>query len=693
MANVKVSVIIPVYNVEKYLAQCLDSVINQTLKDIEIICVDDGSPDNSGKILDEYAARDARIRVIHQKNAGQGVARNVAMQIAKGEYIQFLDSDDWLAPNACEILYTKAKKHNLDMLNFAGTNVDDATGVMTQWPGQTMSYAPSDREIFTAQEVQGMDVPISAARFLYRRAFLDDNNIRFPAGLFFEDNVFCHHSRLHLDMYGTESTILYFRRVHGGSVTQNWDKNFASYIGIIYVLDKMFDAHEMDKTYVAGIIEQYCLTAWKKYNSFSKEYKSKHKSALYALLDRMQGKYTFAKFDFHKIMMDEYKSWLKRAGVRRHCLAWPRTFNEKIQWLKLFEATPEKTRLTDKFLVRDWVSEKIGEKYLIPVLGVYDNADDIDFDALPDRFVIKCNHASAFNIIVQDKSTLDIPAVRRQLNDWLYQNFAYMAGLELQYRDIQPKLVIEEFVTNDGSALYDYKFWCFNGRVCFMQFRDDFSDNLKMVFYDMDWNKLPFYYNHPQYDKDLPKPDNFQEMIDIAQKLCAGFAMVCVDLYRLNNGDIKFGEMTFSRTTGAAKWNAEKYNRMLGKMIKLPDMAYDINTGQYYKYQFAGYGRRALMVANDILDRLVCVRRKADRKTVDLFGVRVWKTKYLNAGAKRKFYLCGLCVASVERKNGCRRHRVLFVRWWSYPSRRRLNAELTALRTRVNALERRLSGE
>ena len=249
--------------------------------------------------------------------------------------------------------------------------------------------------------------------------------------------------------------------------------------------------------------------------------------------------------------------------------------------MKLYDSTPIKTRLADKYLVRDWIKEKIGEEYLIPLLGVYDNFEDIDFDKLPNQFVIKCNHGSSYNIIVKDKSQLNLEDAKNKVNKWMRENFAYRAGYELHYRDIEPKIIIEEYISNNEKNLYDYKFWCFNGKVKYMQFRDDFSSNLKMVFYDLDWNKQTFYYDHPLYDNDLEKPNNFNEMVEIAKNLSKDFSFVCVDLYRLNNGKVYFGEMTFTRSSGSAKWSDEKINEYFGSLIKLPSKIYDLDTKEF----------------------------------------------------------------------------------------------------------------
>ena len=324
------------------------------------------------------------------------------------------------------------------------------------------------------------------------------------------------------------------------------------------------------------ITKEICDT---KYKKFMKEYINKKNFELKKLRD----------YDYYKnlptnMYIGALKEWYKNITKDDLNLENPQTFNEKIQWLKLYDSTPIKTRLADKYLVRDWVKEKIGEQYLIPLLGVYDKFEEIEFNKLPNQFVIKCNHGSGWNIIVKDKTKLNLREVKEKLDKWMSTNFAFVAGFELHYKNMQPKIIIEKYMENKGSQnLYDYKFWCFNGEVKYMQFRDDFSANLKMVFYDLNWNKQPFYYEHPLYDKELEKPSNFQEMINIAKILCQGFAFVCVDLYRLNNGTIYFGEMTFTRSSGSAHWNDNKYNKMLGDMIKLPKLAYNIDTGEYYK--------------------------------------------------------------------------------------------------------------
>ena len=145
-------------------------------------------------------------------------------------------------------------------------------------------------------------------------------------------------------------------------------------------------------------------------------------------------------------LIDDLKKWYFRQTKRNLNIENPQTYNEKLQWLKIFNALPIKTQLADKYLVREWIKEKIGGEYLVPILGVYDSVNEINFDNLPNQFVIKCNHGSGYNLIVKDKSNLNIPEVKTRINKWMHENFAFNCGFELHYRDIKPKIIIEKFI-------------------------------------------------------------------------------------------------------------------------------------------------------------------------------------------------------------------------------------------------------
>ena len=236
----KVSVIIPVYNVEKYLVECLNSVISQTLREIEIICVNDGSKDGSLKILKEYAAKDDRITIINQENQGLSCARNNALKIAKGEYIQFLDSDDYLKLDAVEKLYDFAKKNNLDLCSFSGENFIDGEYKLLKNEYWSFGFLPQN---FNCQNFNWSDcmdfitrMPVSSCLTIYRNVFIKKLGLEFPSGLCYEDNVFYTIALLSANTCGILKEKLYCRRIHKNAITQNWNKHFADYLAIIDIL-------------------------------------------------------------------------------------------------------------------------------------------------------------------------------------------------------------------------------------------------------------------------------------------------------------------------------------------------------------------------------------------------------------------------------------------------------------------------
>jgi len=257
----------------------------------------------------------------------------------------------------------------------------------------------------------------------------------------------------------------------------------------------------------------------------------------------------------------------------------PQTFNEKLQWLKLYDRRPEYTMMVDKYLVRNYIAEVLGEEYLIPLLGVWDDPDEIDFDALPGQFVLKCNHNSGLGMcICTDKSNLDIGKVKRELRKGLAQNY-YLTGREWPYKDVPRKIVCEKFMTDrakeirqDTAELKDYKFMCFNGSVkCSFVCSDRFSQKgLHVTFFDRDWNVMPFERHYPYCKEGLPKPLNYDKMIAFSERLARDLPFVRVDLYE-SSGRLYFGEMTFYPGGGFEGFTPEEWDRTLGSWLELPD--------------------------------------------------------------------------------------------------------------------------
>ena len=262
------------------------------------------------------------------------------------------------------------------------------------------------------------------------------------------------------------------------------------------------------------------------------------------------------------------KKWYKKCTGRELDLNDPKTFSEKLQWIKLYYKNPKMSILSDKLLVRDWIKEKIGEEYLVPLIGAWENFDDIDFDKFPNEFVIKANHGSKMNIIVNDKSKFDKEDARRKFKKWLKQDFSYMFGYQLHYGAIKPMIVAEEMIPNDGN-LFDYKIFVFDGKARYIWIDSDrYSEHHRNI-YDFDWNPAPFEIEFPKREKELPPPVNLEKMRVLAEKLAEGFPEVRVDFYEVD-GKILFGEMTFTSGSGQEKIVPYEYDRILGDMITLP---------------------------------------------------------------------------------------------------------------------------
>ena len=260
MADVKVSVIVPVYNVKKYLPKCLDSIINQTLKDIEIICVNDGSTDGSDKVLEEYAQKDARIKIVNRPNGGLSAARNTGMPYATGKYIGFVDSDDYIEPTMYEWMYGNAEWYQSQMVICAVHKIDDSTGIVfDDDPYYTLGYFPKDlnNRTFTHFDTKDFfqDFCVMAWNKLYLRSFLEEKKAKFPDGYIFEDGPFFTDIYFDMDRVTIVRDFLYYYRVNrANSIVCKGDKNFAD---IFYVVTKMLN--NMRKTPYFDDIKMYFL--------------------------------------------------------------------------------------------------------------------------------------------------------------------------------------------------------------------------------------------------------------------------------------------------------------------------------------------------------------------------------------------------------------------------------------------------
>lgn len=246
----------------------------------------------------------------------------------------------------------------------------------------------------------------------------------------------------------------------------------------------------------------------------------------------------------------------------------PKLFTEKIQWLKLYDCTPIKTQLADKLLVRDWVKNKIGEQYLKKIFGIYNTFEDIDFSAMPPEYVIKANHGCNMQLLVIEGGKPDKIKHTKMFDRFLNTNYAYKSRFELHYKDIKPMLFTEEYIKNTNE-LFEYLFFCFNGEPRFVLFASGKrSAQIECTMFDINWNNCRFNYGGRLHENIIPKPENFEEMLDIARTLSKDFKFVRVDLHNIN-GKIYFGEMTFTPAGGFMRFNPKKYDLILGNMLKL----------------------------------------------------------------------------------------------------------------------------
>lgn len=248
----------------------------------------------------------------------------------------------------------------------------------------------------------------------------------------------------------------------------------------------------------------------------------------------------------------------------------PQTFNEKLQWLKLYDRRPEYTIMVDKYAVKMYVANKIGEEYIIPTLGVWDSFDEIDFDKLPDQFVLKCTHDSHSVIICKDRSKFDIDTARTRINSGLKRNFFYY-GREWPYKNVPPRIIAEKYMEDAKvRELRDYKIYTFNGKAKFCMINTDRGTDTRADYFDESYNWLDFTWGYPHADVKPEKPANYEKMFELAEKLAKGTATLRVDFYEVN-GQIYFGELTFFDASGFDKIIPESYDLKFGSWIKLPD--------------------------------------------------------------------------------------------------------------------------
>lgn len=273
----------------------------------------------------------------------------------------------------------------------------------------------------------------------------------------------------------------------------------------------------------------------------------------------------------------ELKKEFKNCNFYEMDFSNPQTYCQKVYWLRLYGATPLKQKLADKYLCREYVEDIIGEKYNVPLLGVWDDFDEIDFDKLPMQFVLKANHGCGFNIIIKNKNEMNKSHVKKEINKWMQMNYA-LFFCEMQYYHIPRKIIAEQYLEQIDGGLYDYKFHCFNGKPLFCEVigeRNMDTGDGRQAIYDCKWNLLEFTFgDYKQFNSLISKPKLLDEMVDISAKLSSGIDYVRVDLYMVED-KVLVGELTFTATGGNnPNMTPKNADLDLGKFIQLKDPYY-----------------------------------------------------------------------------------------------------------------------
>ena len=249
----------------------------------------------------------------------------------------------------------------------------------------------------------------------------------------------------------------------------------------------------------------------------------------------------------------------------------PKSYNENLQWLKLHDKRPEYTQMVDKVAAKEYVAGIIGEQYIIPTLGVWDSVEDIDWEKLPNRFVIKASHDSGGVVVCKDKSILDVELAKYKLRGAGKKNYTKYTK-EYPYYNVPHRFIAEQYMEDEsGFELKDYKIFCFDGEPKFLFVATGRQQHdTRFDFYDLEFNHLPVLNGHPNADVWPTKPQNFDEMLDVAAKLSKGIPQVRVDLYNIK-GKIYFGELTFFHWSGMKPFEPREWDYKFGRYFKLPE--------------------------------------------------------------------------------------------------------------------------
>ncbi len=608
------SIIIAHYDIPDLLMRCLKSI--PISEDIQVIVVDDNSPD-----ADTYIERYPELSrpylefVRAPKNGGAGYARNIGLDHAKGKWLLFADADDFFSDRMYSQIYAHADSE-ADMIFFRRQIIPSNSDICVGERGAYIDRA-IDTYLRTGDEQPirtRFDVPYAK---MVRRELVLKKNIRFDEVKYSNDCYFSACVGCFARSIEVVDVVIYMKTIGDGQLTRDFaqkegelqiradvslrvdkfllqqgmcrHKSIKRWLLRMVKYDRSLFAnyfnHRLQEVYPSrwAVIKDLCLGRSVKFRIWFIPY-----SLMLWLSGIARKVLTKIKKIFEKrtdsFLLDHCpkviisRKWKREMG---YSLDWkhPRDINEKIQWLLVYGDTTEWTRLADKYKVREYVKEKGLEHLLVPLYGVWDDTKQIDFDALPEKFVIKCNHDYGSTIVVNKNSAdYNRKDICEKLDKCLKRDFGYKG--ELHYRGIPRKIIAEKNLEMSdsekalSSSIIDYKVWCFDGKPYSIQtISNRTKESILIETYDLNWNTHPEYLSPSNYFKigngKIPKPKSFTEMMDASSILSKGFPEVRVDFYEID-GRLYFGEMTFTSERGMIKSYTPEFCKILGDLVILP---------------------------------------------------------------------------------------------------------------------------
>lgn len=676
--NPLVSIVLPVYKVEPYLRQCMDSILNQSYKNIEVICVNDGSPDKCTEILREYAAKDDRVVIIEQVNQGVAAACNNGTDRAAGKYITYVGSDDWIEPEAIETMVDAIKKYDCDVVMFnyyreygqhtLKKHIFDKPIIVFDEEGCRQLHRRQSGIIGKElAEPENADALCSMATKLYKLDVIQKNGVQYIDNQLvgtYGDGIFnlmyfeYVHKAVFIDRY-----LYHYRKTNPTSNTTAYKQGFPQkWNNLFDVIENYIDEKNLGDDFREGLSNRIALAViglglnamantegnkpikteiygilhdgrvhealirlntspmllhWKVFFSCAR---TGNTAFVYMLLKAII--FLKSKVDYMNLLKRilnllshprqisgsilwhwPFKRGILSDEVYLKILYWslcgkkldlknPRHINEKLQWLKLNDHNMIYSMFTDKYEVKKYIADTIGEQYVIPLLGVWDRFEDIDFDELPQKFILKCTHDSGGNVVCTNKDAFDIKAAKSKFDKWLSVNPYYIVR-EWQTKNIKPRIIAEEYMEDEITGqLPDYKVFNFWGEPKYIQVDYDRTSGHKRNIYSTDWKLMEeriVWDNFPE--NRLEKPAVLEEMLELSRVLSKGYPIMRTDFYVVN-GRLYFGELTMTTGAGVEKYIPYSWGLRAGEMLDLSRFDEYKNSGYYHAESLK---KRALM--------------------------------------------------------------------------------------------------